>query len=55
MGKRNKPETLEQKITYDSIEFIKILVFTDGNFEEYINTDLQTFVNYVNQDSSYMA
>lgn len=25
-----------------------------GDFEEYINTDLQTFVNYIHQDSNYI-
>lgn len=46
---------LQEKITYDSIEFYQnnqhILT---GDFEEYLNTDLQTFVNYVQQDSNYL-
>ena len=56
MGKKEQAlETLEQKITYDSIEFYKNTEYLlTGDFEEYINTDLQTFVNYIHQDSNYI-
>lgn len=40
MGKKEQAlETLEQKITYDSIEFYKNTEYLlTGDFEEYINT-----------------
>ena len=47
--------TLQQFITIDSIEFYRnnesILT---GDFDDYLNTDLQTFVNYVQGDSNYI-
>lgn len=47
--------TLQEKITFDSIEFYQNnqQVLT-GDYEDYLNTDLQTFVNYVRKDSNYL-
>lgn len=56
MGKREKAlQTLQSKINYDSIEFYagnQQLLSED--YEEYLNTDLQTLVSYIRQDSNYV-
>ncbi|MEG1948852.1 MAG: DUF3078 domain-containing protein [Odoribacter sp.] len=48
-------EILQQQITYDSIEFYKNNEhLLTGDYEDYLNTDLQTFVHYIRQDSNYV-
>lgn len=48
-------QTLQQQITSDSTEYYKNNEhLLTGDYEEYTNTDLQTFVNYINQDSNYI-
>lgn len=47
--------TLQEQITFDSIEFYRNKEhLLTGDYEDYLNTDLQTFVNYVKQDSNYL-
>lgn len=47
--------TLQNHITIDSIEFYKNNEhLLTGDYEDYLNTDLQTFVNYIRSDSNYV-
>lgn len=48
-------QILQKYITYDSIEFYRNRehLLTE-DYEEYLNTDLQTLVNYIRQDSNYI-
>lgn len=48
-------QTLQEYISFDSIEFYRNNEhLLTGDYEEYLNTDLQTFVNYVRNDSNYI-
>ncbi len=47
--------TLQNRIAYDSIEFYKNNEhLLTGDYEEYVNTDLQTFINYIRLDPNYI-
>lgn len=47
--------TIQQQITFDSIEFYKNnRHLLTGDFEDYANTDLQTFIRYIRNDSNYL-
>lgn len=47
--------TIQQQITFDSIEFYKDnRHLLTGDFEDYANTDLQTFIRYIRNDSNYL-
>lgn len=47
--------TIQQQITFDSIEFYKDnRHLLTGDFEDYANTDLQTFMRYIRNDSNYL-
>lgn len=47
--------SLQDYITIDSIEYYKNNEhLLTGDFEEYLNTDLQTFVNHIRTDSNYL-
>lgn len=47
-------QVLQQQITFDSIEFYKNNEhLLTGDYEEYLNTDMQTFVKYLHQDPNY--
>lgn len=47
--------TIQQQITFDSIEFYKDnRHLLTGDFENYANTDLQTFIQYIRNDSNYL-
>ena len=46
---------IQEHITFDSIEFYKANQhLLSGDFEDYKNTDLQTFLSYVRNDSNYL-
>jgi len=48
-------ETLHRQVTYDSIEFCTQQgPFLSSDYEAYVNTDLQTFLQYVRTDSNYL-
>ncbi len=48
-------QTLQEYISWDSVEFYKNNEhLLTGDYDEYLNTDLQTFVNYVRNDSDYI-
>lgn len=47
--------TIREYITYDSIEFYQNNEhLLTGDYEDYLNTDLQTFVNYIRRDSNHL-
>lgn len=47
--------TLQERITMDSIDFYKNNEhLLTGDYEDYLNTDLQTFVNHLRTDSNYL-
>jgi len=48
-------KTLQEYITFDSVEFYRNQEYLlTGDYEEYLNTDLQTFVSYIQKDSNYI-
>lgn len=48
-------QILQKYISYDSIEFYRNNEhLLTGDYEEYLNTDLQTFVHHVRNDSNYI-
>lgn len=47
--------TLQERITIDSIDFYKNNEhLLTGDYEDYLNTDLQTFVGHIRTDSNYL-
>lgn len=54
-AKEQALEILQKQITSDSTDFYKNNEhLLTGDYEEYTNTDLQTLVNYISQDSNYI-